>query len=96
MDNETGILWAIGIVAAAIMGWLGKITHMLTNLAEHYVPRNEINRRFDKITGEFVRDLREHEEREQRCFDKIDARFDQSDKKLDTIIRELARKADRK
>ena len=85
MDEQTGIiLWAAGLVSAAIFGWLAKITHMLTGLSDRYVPRSQIDDRFLRVERQILGE-------------KQDRREDMREIKgqLDTIIQKLDSKADK-
>ena len=80
MEGETGILVAVSI---AILGWLAKITHMLTGLSDKYVPRGQIDSRFLRVESQIRdekkerrEDMREIKEYLSTIISKIDSKAD--------------------
>ena len=84
MDEWLG--WVLAIVGAAAVGvatWVGRT---LTKLPLEYVPRDQLNSRFESIRAEMRDDTQTLEKRNDKRFDSIDGKLDRILDKMDTKV----------
>jgi len=74
--TATGIMTAITGVTA----WLLKT---IANLPADYVPRSQINNRFDQIKAEIHADMEKQDDRTEKRFDRLEAYLVRIESKLD-------------
>ena len=80
--------WTLAGVSTMLIGvvsWAGRI---LTRMPLEYVPRDQVNARFESIRAEMKEDTHKLEQRSDKRFDSVDG-------KLDRILDRLDRKADK-
>ena len=86
MDEWLG--WALAGIFTMLIGIVGWAGRTLTKLPVEYVPREQINSRFESIREEMRDDNQALERRNDKRFDSIDG-------KLDRILDKVDRKADK-
>ena len=80
--------WVLGVVGSVIVGtviWMGRI---ISTLPAEYMPRDQINSRFEALEARLHNDMVDQERRTDKQLDKLD-------RKLDQILDKLDGKADR-
>ena len=76
--------WVLGIVGTVIAGtviWMGRV---ISTLPQDYVPRSQMNMRFEAIEARIHEDMSNQERRTDKQLDKLDSKLDQIIAKLDS------------
>lgn len=87
MTPGDGMVYAFGIIAAALFAWLWRIANWLSHLPEKYVPRAQVDARLDAIKDTAQRELRESEHRTREAYREIKDQLTRIDGKIDAISR---------
>lgn len=80
--------WVLTIVAGVITGTLIYMGKVLNDLPERFVPRPQVNERFEALEARIHDDMISQERRTDKQLDKLD-------QKLDRILDKLENKADK-
>lgn len=88
-------LWLLGVIGAGVLAILGWVANVLTRLPVEYVPRSQVNERFEKIQAHMDESLRSMERDMEAAEVRSDKRFDRVDANLERILNKLDGKADK-
>lgn len=87
--------WIVAGALTAILGVLAWFARAVISLPTEYMPRDQINKRFDDLRQYLHDELKSSETHSQDRFAQQDKRFDALEAKSDRIIEMLGGKADR-
>lgn len=87
--------WTVGGIVAGVLGAISWVLHTLTKLPIVYVPRDQLNARFEALKFEMHRDIREQEGRMDKRFEGLESSIIQVHQKLDRLLERIEQKADR-
>jgi len=83
---------AAGSLSVAVLGVLGWVAKVLTNLPNDYMPRDQVNSRFEKVEQKFHDDMEAAESRSDKRFDRLEHNLDEGFRR---VLDKLDGKADK-
>jgi hypothetical protein len=75
--------WVLGIAGSVIVLSIMYMGKVLNDLPERFMPRPQINQRFEALEARLHEDMVSQERRTDKQLDKLDAKLDQIIDKLD-------------
>jgi len=75
--------WTATGIMTALIGVTGWILRTVANLPADYVPRTQVNSRFDQLKAEIHEDMTKQEDRTEKRFDRLEAYLVRIESKLD-------------
>jgi len=75
--------WTATGIMTALIGVTGWILRTVANLPADYVPRDQINSRFDAVKREIHDDLKAQDDRNEKRFDRFEAYLVRIESKID-------------
>ena len=82
------IEWVLGIIASIITGTVIYMGRLFAELPKEYMPRDQIERRFEDLEARIHTDMASQDRRNEKHFDRLYA-------KVDEVLQELKSKADK-